>query len=100
MPPQQRLRLSRIGNHTSATIGSDVTTLTPPTNAVGILVQLETDNVRYTIDGTTPVAGTTGFILYKENPPLLIDIGQNVTLKMTRVTADATLQYQWVEALG
>ena len=73
-----------------------MTTLTAPTGATGVFLQAIDAHARFTLDGTAPVAGTTGFLLPANDPPLHITLGDNVTLKLIRDSIQSVqLQYQW-----
>lgn len=92
------MNFNPIGAHSDGATISSATTLTPPTGlAVGVaklLIQTVSQNVRYTLDGTTPTA-TTGFQLVAGDPPIIIPIGANTTVKVIQEAATADLQYQW-----
>jgi len=57
-----------------------------------MLMQCTGQNVRFTLDGTTPEA-TVGFLLYVGQPPLLVRVSG--TVKVIEEAATATLIYQW-----
>lgn len=82
------------GSHTKNTALSSSFTLTPPGNANAILIQATVQNVRYTLDGTTPTA-TTGFILRAYDDPRIIDISAGMTVKIIEETSGAIVNYQW-----
>lgn len=63
-------------------------------NVAKLLIQAVGQNVRYTLDGTTPTA-TKGFQLKAGDPPIIIPVGGNTTIKVIEETATADLQYQW-----
>lgn len=82
------------GAHTrNASLGS-VVTLTPPTNASYLLIQALAQNVRYTLDGTTPTA-SAGFQLVASDPPLLLSVRGVASVKVIQETTGAEVQYQW-----
>jgi hypothetical protein len=83
-----------ISDHADGTDISSATVLTPPTGATKVLMQAVTQNIRYTLDGTTPTA-TTGFQLVASDPPLLINIESEMTLTVIEETATADIQLQW-----
>lgn len=89
---QQPLRI--VGAHVANSSIGEATTLTPPATAHALLIQALDENVRYTLDGTTPTA-SVGFQLKADGEPLLIDIGIGMTVKVIQETATATIQYQW-----
>lgn len=86
-----------VGDHTAVAIADTAVPLTPLTGATGILVQAIDADLRYTLDGTTPVGGSVGFLLYDGNDPILIDLGDNVdVLNFIRDgSVSGELQYQW-----
>lgn len=83
-----------VGAHAEDTTVSSATTLTPPTGATKLLLQAITQNVRYTLDGSTPDANT-GFQLKAADPPILIPIKAGQTVITIEETASAVIQYQW-----
>lgn len=91
--PTDDLHFNVEGAHSSGATISSATTLTPPAGANRILIQALTQNVRFTLDGTTPTA-SLGFQLKAGDPPVLISV-RDATLKVIEETATASLQYQW-----
>lgn len=83
-----------VGDHTSNGSISSATALTPPATANALLIQATGQNVRYTLDGTTPTA-STGFVLRSDDQPLIIDVGVGMEIKVIQESATATVQYQW-----
>lgn len=81
------------GAHVSSNSLSSALTVTKPDGARSILVQALTQNVRYTLDSTTPTA-SVGFQLKAGDPPILIPV-YNSAIKFIQETATAVLQYQW-----
>ena len=72
-------------NHYQETDLSSVITLSlHPRNAnlhplaQGIVIQAETQNIRYTLAGETPVAGGLGFLLRSDRDPVVIWFKGNV----------------------
>lgn len=101
----KRILLAPVGSHVAQAVSNSVVTLTPAVaapGAKGILVQAIDADIRFTLDGTAPVGGATGFLLYDAHDPLVIDIGEGVTtLKFIRdASTDAELQYQYVRNVG
>lgn len=82
-----------IGSHTVNNSLSSAATLTKPAGARSLLAQALTQNIRFTLDGTTPTA-STGFQLKAGDPPVLIPVVGS-TIKFIEETATAVLQYQW-----
>jgi len=83
-----------IGGHESGEDISSAVELTAPATATKLLIQAVTQNVRYTIDGTTPTA-TLGFLLTAGDPPGIIYFGADMQVQVIEETATASLQYQW-----
>jgi len=67
-----------------------------PTGSEHLMVQTHTQNVYYTLDGSTPSA-TSGFVLLTTQNPIIIEIGAGVIPKFLRAASGAILQYQWIE---
>lgn len=92
------MNFNPIGAHSDgADISSAAEIERPAALAVGVaklLIQALTQNVRYTLDGTTPTA-TTGFQLVAGDPPIIIPIGGSTTVKVIEEAATADLQFQW-----
>jgi hypothetical protein len=92
------MNFNPIGAHVDGTAISSAVTLSPPaglaTNVAKLLIQAGTQNIRYTLDGTTPTA-TKGFRLVVGDPPIIIPIGGNTVVKVIEETATADIQYQW-----
>ena len=61
-----------------------------------LMVQTHTQNVWYTLDGSTPSA-TNGFVLLATQPPIIIIVGAGVIPNFLRAASGAVLQYQWIE---
>ena len=90
-----------VGAHASAALGAAVLNVSAPTGGVevdGLLVQCETQNVRYTFDKSTPVASASGFVLTAGNDPVLIPVTSGV-IKFLREASGAILHYQWVRVI-
>ena len=83
-----------VGGHYDGTAISSALTLTPVSDATKILIQALSQNVRFTLDGTTPTA-TKGFQLCVGDPPVLIPVTSGTTLNVIEETAGADVQYQW-----
>ena len=73
-----------------------VKTVTFPPGVQGIYVQALTQNVRVTIDGSTPspTGNDLGFELRSTDPTWLFTGQPGFTLKFIQVTATAVIQYQ------
>jgi len=80
-------------SHTQNSSLSSAVTLTTPAGANALLIQAFTQNIRYTVDGTTPTA-SKGFQL-AAGSILLIDVGADMTIKVIEETASASIDYQW-----
>lgn len=86
--------LNPVGSHTDGADISSAVELTPPAGATKLLVQALTQNVRYTLDGTTPTA-SKGFQMKAGDPPIVIPIDDDTTITVIEEAATADLQYQW-----
>ncbi len=90
-------KFKRIGAHVSGPTISSAVVLsdTAPANAKKLLMQAITQNIRYTLDGTTPTS-TVGFQLRAGDPPVIIPYWPgDVTITVIEETSGAKLQYQW-----
>lgn len=87
-----------IGAHTVLSTLSTVQTLTPPSDPINALYfQATVQNVRYTLDGTTPSA-SVGFVAVANDRPTLVILTQETSaVKFIEATASATLNYQWAQ---
>jgi len=83
-----------LGAHSDGLAISTAQTLMPPGSASKLLIQALTQNVRYTLDGTTPTS-SLGFQLKAGDPPLVLPINAAVTVKVIEEAATADLEYQW-----
>jgi len=83
-----------VGAHSDGDTISSATVLVRPTGASKLLIQTVTQNVRMTLDGTTPAAGT-GFQLIASDPPIVVFMEDEVTVTVIEESATADLQYQW-----
>ncbi len=81
------------GSHTRNAALSSAVTLTKPSGAGLIILQCETQNVKFTLDGTTPTA-TVGFLLTAGDPPILVPVA-GAAVKVIEVAASASVNYQW-----
>jgi len=91
---QQALWFNPVGAHVDGTDISSAVVLTPATDAKKLLVQALDQNVRYTLDGTTPDA-TTGFQLKAGDPPVVVPVATGGTITVIEEAATADIQYQW-----
>jgi hypothetical protein len=87
------LRFDPIGSHVDGTDISSASTLSPEDGATKLLIQALDQNVRITLDGTTPTA-SKGFQLLAGDPPVLIWIADS-TIKVIEEAATADIQVQW-----
>jgi hypothetical protein len=86
--------------HVANTDISGVVTLTPCTGTADkLLIQSLDQNSYFTLDGTDPIpTGTViGFMLPRDDPPLLIAFSENTVFKIVEEAATASLQHQWGE---
>lgn len=84
-----------VGAHQNDTTISTATTLTRPTGGNRILFQALVQNIRYTLDGTTPTA-SVGFRLTAGDSVEIV-MGGVQEVKVIEETASAVVQWQWAE---
>ena len=94
--PRDAFMFNPSGSHNDGLDVSSAATVTIPTGATKILVQALGQNVRITLDGTTPTT-TKGFQLKAGDPVILIPLGNASALKFIEEAATADLQYQFGE---
>lgn len=82
-----------VGAHTTNGTLSSAVTLTRPTGADVLIIQAFAQNVRYTLDGTTPTS-TTGFQL-TVGTLRVIEVGLATAVKVIEESASGSIQYQW-----
>lgn len=90
-----------VGDRVAATVGVGVTTPVIPARANAIMIQNQdgSDDLRYTVDGSTP-STTVGFILFHNAvaEPIIIPLPHGGQFKMTRAaSADVSVEYQFIE---
>lgn len=83
-----------VSGHNSGLTISSATTLTIPAGATQLMIQALTQNVRFTLDGTTPTA-SLGFQLAAGDPPIILPISSTTVVKVIQETATASLQYNF-----
>jgi hypothetical protein len=82
-----------VGGHSSSATLSSAFTITVPATANKIIMEAVTQNIRFTLDGTTPTA-TLGFRVIAGTGPLMVPVVPAQTVKVIEETASAVLQYQ------
>lgn len=89
-----------VGAHTvNSSIGS-ATPISVPSGANALLVQATVQNIRYTIDGSTPTP-SAGFTLKAGNDPMiLLAPTEDVVFTFIAETGGAVLDYQPVRVGG
>jgi hypothetical protein len=96
--PVERVLFDPIGEHLSDTVGAVVVNLDPvPSQEVNqVLFQSNDAAVRLTLNGTTPVADSVGFLIPTGILPVLIDIAPSVQIQVVSDDgSDADVQYQY-----
>lgn len=81
---------------------SAVKSITFSGNEQGVYIQVLSQNVRMTLDGTNPVASgnDTGFELRSTDQTVLITGQLGMTIKFIQVAANAVVQYQMLTLSG
>ncbi len=64
-----------------------VAELTIPANANGAEIQVDTQDVRYTMDGTTEPTASSGMLFLTTEPPKYFDITELRSIKFIQVAA-------------
>lgn len=83
-----------VGAHTSTIlVGSEVLTLSPPDDAIEVLIQILDIDCRFTLSGTEPTA-STGFQLIAGDA-LIISISRSTIIKITGEESGASIEYQF-----
>jgi hypothetical protein len=82
-----------VGGHNSVILTSNIITLTPPDNAIEVLVQILDVNCRFTLDGTDPTT-SSGFQLIAGDA-VIISISKTTTIKITGESSGASVEYQF-----
>jgi hypothetical protein len=67
----------------------DVSDLTIPANATHAELQVDTQNMRYTLDGTIVPTGVVGFVMLTTEPPLLFLVEDLRNIQFTQTAAGA-----------
>lgn len=87
-----------LGAHTqNSSLSSAVTLesiLARPTGATKVLMQAQTQNVRFVLDGSTPTA-SKGFQLKAGDPPMVVPVPKTATIKLIEETTTAVIDFQW-----
>lgn len=92
---EQWVTITPIGDHDSVDDLSTAVAMTPPEGGTQLLIQAIAQNIRYTLDGTTPTA-SIGFVMFADAEPVIIRVGAGGSITLIEETAGATAQYQWL----
>mgnify|MGYP001070056040 CR=1 FL=1 len=84
-----------VGSHTQNSDLDEVVSISVPATAGIWFVQCQTQNVRFTLDGTAPTTGK-GFLIKAGDPPISISVEPGSTIKVIEVSASAVLEYQFL----
>ena len=82
-----------LGAHNDSLVITSAVVLTIAAGATKLLIQTMDQNVRYTLDSTTPTA-SLGFQLKAGDPPVIIILEDGITITVIEEAATADLQYQ------
>ena len=91
---RDQLNFNPVGAHTQNGTLSSAVTLTIPAAATKIMLQGQTQNIRYTLDGTAPTT-SKGFQLKAGDPPVILSLGRSSAIKLIEEAATAVLDYQF-----
>lgn len=90
-----KFKYALVGNHASSSGFSSAATLTiPGGDCDAVAIQAIGQNIRYTMDGTTPTA-TVGFQITAGDSDI-IPISSGTTITLIEEAATATVQYQFL----
>lgn len=82
-----------VGDHeVNSTLSANVE-IKPPLGANALIMQAETQSVRWRLDDT-PATASDGFLL-STGLILILQIDPNASVNIIETAASATLQYQW-----
>lgn len=84
-----------LGSHTQNASLSSAVTLAAPAGATQIMIQAFDQHVRITLDGTAPTT-TKGFRIAAGDPPVILFITPESTVKLIEEAATATAEIQWL----
>jgi len=86
-----------INNITRNASLASAATLTIPPKACGLFLQVESGNINYTLDGSTPTTGATGvgFKRAATDGVVRIDLFPGATVRLIEQAASAVIQYQF-----
>lgn len=91
-----------LGSSTENSSLSSVLTITAPAYATGLLIQALTQNIRITLDGSTPATGTgstgAGFQIAAGAATVLIPVREGQQIKVIEEAASAVITYLWVRS--
>jgi hypothetical protein len=92
------MKVSAVGAHGSLAVAT-VQTIPVPDGSTGVLLQAGTQNVRITLDGTTPTA-TVGFQLATANGVQQLPVNGGMVIKAVQETGGGILQFQFIREYG
>ena len=85
-----------VESHNDGLDVSSAATLTIPAKATKLVIQALEQNVRMTLEGTTPTS-TKGFQIKAADPMIVIPLGANTQIKLIEEAATADVQYMFAE---
>jgi hypothetical protein len=91
-----RLNPHKTETHKWVPLGAALCIPYMPPDATCVLIQATGDDVRFTLDGTTPSA-IVGFRLFADGFPLFIEITEGMILQFFGENANSVIQYQFGE---
>ena len=83
-----------LGAHEDGTDYSSAVVATLPAGASKMMIQTVSQNIRVTLDGTTPDA-TTGFQITASRDPIIFPLSKNTTVTIIEEAATADVQIQF-----
>lgn len=82
-----------VGSHGSDATISAATEIAVPAGANAMQLQATGQNVRYTVDGTTPSA-SVGFVLVADADAVFVPANDGMTIRVIEVSAGGAIQWQ------
>jgi hypothetical protein len=89
------LPLAIVGAHVQNTDLDAVVEITVPAGACQWLVQCQTKDVRFTLDGSTAATAAIGFLLKADAPPVIIPVVPAQVIHVIEVATSSKLDYQF-----
>lgn len=87
--------MTPVGSHVQNASLSSAVPIDVPSAATHVLAQATSQNVRYTLDGSTTATASKGNVIYAGDPPALIPVPGGGVWSVIEEAASATIEYQF-----